>query len=282
MQKRVQKSVMAKKMGFWLILTFCLFAGQVQALLMITPFRVVLDEKTRTAEVTLLNTTDVTNVYRMSWQDKEQTSLGSYINVEMPEENNHGVSKMVRQSPRKVTIEPGKYQRIRLRLRMPSDLPDGEYRSHLVMKMVEDGVKNKNEEREKVDSIIIKLTAKVSFSIPIIVRKGKNNSVASISTMDLDVSEPNKPKLTVGLAHSGEYSSYGSVKVYMKNGAGGDVVEIGDVGNVALFRETALRELTVPLKVSKIPRGAIVQVVYDGDDEYEDEQLATAAFTYNP
>ena len=282
MQKRMQKSVMAKTVGCWLTLILCLFAGQAQAVLMITPFRVVLDEKTRTAEVTLLNTTEVANVYRMSWQDKEQTGLGSYINVEMPEENNHGVSEMVRQSPRKVTIEPGKYQRIRLRLRMPSDLPDGEYRSHLVMKMVEDDIKKKKEVAEKVNSVIVKLTAKVSFSIPIMVRKGQNNSVASISTMDLDASEPNNPKLTVGLAHSGEYSNYGSVKVYMKNGAAGDVVEIGDVGNVALFRETKLRELTVPLKVPNIPRGAIVQVVYEGEDEYESEQLATAAFTYNP
>ena len=135
--------MMTIKTGCWLILTLWLFSAQAQAVLMITPFRVVLDEKTRTAEVTLLNTTEQTNVYRMSWQDKEQTGLGRYINVEMPEENNHGVSEMVRQSPRKVTIEPGKYQRIRLRLRMPSDLPDGEYRSHLVMKMVDEDIKKK-------------------------------------------------------------------------------------------------------------------------------------------
>lgn len=278
----MQKRMMARKVTCWLIFTLCLFAGQVHAVLMITPFRVVLDEKTRTAEVTLLNTTEKVNVYRMSWQDKEQTSLGSYVNVETPEENQHGVSVMVRQSPRKVTIEPGKYQRIRLRLRMPSDLPDGEYRSHLVMKMVDEDVNKKEEETEEVDTIVVKLTARMSFSIPVMVRKGQNNSVANISTMDLDASEPNKPKLTVGLAHSGEYSSYGSVKVYMKNGVGGDVVEIGDVGNVALFRETTLRNLTVPLSVTEIPRGAIVQVVYNGEDEYEAEQLATAAFTYNP
>lgn len=278
----MQKRMMTIKTGCWLIVTLWLFSAQAQAVLMITPFRVVLDEKTRTAEVTLLNTTEVTNVYRMSWQDKEQTSLGSYVNVEMAEENKHGVSEMVRQSPRKVTIEPGKYQRIRLRLRIPSDLPDGEYRSHLVMKMVDEDVKKKEEVREEVNEVMVRLTAKMSFSIPIMVRKGQNNSTASISTMDLDTSEPNKPKLTVGLAHSGEYSSYGSVKVYMKNGARGDVVEIADVGNVALFRETALRELTVPLTVSSIPRGAVVQVVYEGEDEYESEQLATAAFTYNP
>lgn len=277
----MRNRMMAKKAVYWLVFTLCLFAGQVQAVLMITPFRVVLDEKTRTAEVTLLNTTEKTNVYRMSWQDKEQTGLGSYINVDMPEENQHGVSEMVRQSPRKVTIEPGKYQRIRLRLRMPTDLPDGEYRSHLVMKAVDEGL-NEKEPVEKVDSVVVKLTARVSFSIPIMVRKGQNNSTASISTMDLDASEPGKPKLTVGLAHSGEFSSYGSVKVYMKNGVGGDVLEIGDVGNVALFRETTLRKLTVPLKIPEIPRGAIVQVVYDGEDEYEAEQLATAAFTYNP
>ena len=167
-------------------------------------------------------------------------------------------------------------------MRMPSVLLDGEYRSHLVMKMVDEDVENKEEVREEVNEVMVRLTAKMSFSIPIMVRKGQNKSTASISTMDLDTSEPNKPKLTVGLAHSGEYSSYGSVKVYMKNGARGDVGEIADVGNVALFRETALRELTVPLTVPSIPRGAVVQVVYEGEDEYESEQLATAAFTYNP
>ena len=272
--------MMTKKVVCWLVFSLCLFAGQVQAVLMITPFRVVLDEKNRTAEVTLLNTTEKTNVYRMSWQDKEQTSLGSYVNVEMPEENQHGVSEMVRQSPRKVTVKPGKYQRIRLRLRMPADLPDGEYRSHLLMKVIGMGGDEKKAREEKVDKVITKVFPRISFSIPVIVRKGENDSDVAISALDIDTSDPKKLKLLVEISHSGNFSSYGVAKVYMT--VNGTVKKIGEVGNVALFRETVLRRVPIPLTVKEIAKGAVVQVVCDGGDEYESQQLGSAAFTYNP
>ena len=61
------------------------------------------------------------------------------------------------------------------------------------------------------------------------------------------------------------------------------MVKIGETHNIALYRETGLRKVTIPLQhVDSVPAGALIQVVYEGDGEFEGQQLGTAAFTYNP
>ncbi|OUR90581.1 hypothetical protein A9Q81_19040 [Gammaproteobacteria bacterium 42_54_T18] len=274
------KSIILKSVLLWVIAGVYLFASQVQASLMITPTRVVLDERNRTADVTLLNTTTTTNVYRIQWQQKAQTAQGGYIDLETHTDADHIASDMLRHSPRKVTIGPGKYQRIKLRLRLPADLPDGEYRSHLLMKVVDTGVTTDGVVSEGKGAKLM-LIPRLSFSIPIMVRKGQNNSTTGIASLELNTQE-DKPKLMVDVTHQGDFSSYGILTVYMKANDSSPVEKIGEAHNIALFRETALRKASIPLQIDQVPAGAVVQVVYDGDDEYEGQQLGTAAFTYEP
>ncbi|MDZ7923757.1 MAG: hypothetical protein U5M23_06785, partial [Marinagarivorans sp.] len=66
---------------------------------------------------------------------------------------------------------------------------------------------------------------------------------------------------------------------YMKVGSGA-TEEIGKSHNIALFRETSQRIVNIPLQVQDIPRGAVVQVLYKGDDEFEGKVLGKAAIRY--
>lgn len=259
----------------------CFGAGQVQASLMITPTRVVMDERHRTAEVTLLNTTTSTKVYRILWQELRQTESGGYVEIETLADDNPIASKMIQYSPRKVTIEPGKYQRIKLRLRLKGDLADGEYRSQLMMKVTDVGVDPESLESE-VDGAHLFIIPKLSFSIPVMVRKGTNDSTTEITSVDLNTQNVDEAKMLVDVSHAGDFSSFGNIYVYMKPAAGGQVEKIGQVHNVALFRETKKRTVIVPLTVTQVPTGAVIQVVYSGEEEYEGQQLGTAAFTYKP
>ena len=265
----------------WVVMGCLLFVGQVQASLMITPTRVVMDEKNRTAEVTLLNTTTSTKVYRILWQELQQTSIGGYIELQGEGENEYMSSDMIQYSPRKVTIKPGKYQRIKLRLRMKGDMAEGEYRSHLVMKVTDVGVDPQSLEKN-IDGAHMFIIPKLSFSIPVVVRKGANNSETQIVSVDLNTQNVDEAKMVVDISHKGEFSSFGNIYVYMKANGGSQVEKIGESHNIALFRETERRTVTIPLRVSNVPAGAVIQVVYGGEDEYEGTQLGTAAFTYQP
>jgi len=259
--------------------------------LMVSPTRAVLDERNRSTQITLLNTTSETRTYQIEWQELRQTEIGTYEAIEEPGPQFHIASPMLRHSPRRVTIAPGSYQRIRLRLRAPADLADGEYRSHLLMKRVANSdvqalnmTPGQNPQGSPGGKVSVQFHVNLSFSIPVIVRKGRpsnENAVTSV-TMAEDDSRPGekKPSMMVQLSHKGVFSSFGSVLIYMQAQTDADVETIGMANNVALFRETSSRNIAVPLQVTTIPTGALIKVEYRGREEYEGQLLGESVFRY--
>ena len=260
-----------------LLLALCGLSNLAQASLMIKPTRVVMDERNRSAEVTLLNNSTTTKTYRILWEEKSQKVSGAYKKLENYE---FSASTFIRHSPRKVTIKPGEYQKIKLRVKMPRDLADGEYRSHLLMKVTEDNVdfsQYMNGKEVKGTSAII--IPRLSFSIPVLVRKGKLETKSDITSITLTKNKEGKDIIKADLAHTGDFSSFGNVSAYMKTQSG-KAQKIGEANNIALFRGTAKRTIEIPLQVTSIPKGAIIQVLYKGDDEFEGQILGKAAIRH--
>ena len=245
------------------------------ASLMIKPSRVVLDERNRTTEVTLLNSSDTTKVYHIEWEEKKQTTAGSYIDVDSST-NEFKASSMISHSPRKVTIKPGEYQKIKLRADIPRDLAEGEYRSHLLMRVVNDEVAPTDDGAKGQKLVIIPL---LSFTIPVMVRKGPPKTTSEITSIQQKINKDGQKQLQVNLKHQGDYSSYGNLYAYMKVGTS-STEKIGEIHNIALFRETSQRIVNIPLHTQDIPKGAIIQVLYKGEDEFEGKILGKAAMRY--
>lgn len=261
-----------------LLFVFVFISSSASANLLIKPFRVVMDEKNRTAEVTLLNNSDSTKTYNIGWVEKQQSPEGGYIDLE--DETPLSASPYIRHSPRKVTIKPKEYQKIKLRLKMPANMKSGEYRSHLMMKVVESAQPKPVVEDEPTKGMKIQIIPQLSFSIPVMIRKGASNTASEIKAISVVKDDKNMPQIDVLLQHSGDYSSYGSLYAYMKVG-GGKTQEIGEAHNIAIFRETSARKARIKLQVPQIPKGAVVQVLYKGDDEFEGKILGKAAIRYN-
>merc|ERR1712065_22236 len=89
--------------------------------------------------------------------------------------------------------------------------------------------------------------------------------------------DQSKPNLDIEVARFGNFSSYGKVTAYMKKPNSGQVEKIGQVNNISVYPELDSRHVKIPLWVQSIPSGAIVQVVYEGEEEYEGETLGIAA-----
>lgn len=255
------------------LLTLFLVPAISQASLLIKPFRAVLDEKRTTAEITLLNNSSETRTYNIQWNETRQTISGGYIDIT---ENPFAASDYIRHSPRQVTIKPGEYQKIKLRLRMPRDLAAGEYRSHLMMKAVANLPKVDD---SKTKGMKVQIIPQLSFTIPILVRKGNLDVKTDISSIKVNTDKNNKHKISVLIDHQGEFSTYGSLYAYMKVG-NSKVEQIGEAHNIAVFRESKQRQAQITLQVPKIPDGAVVQVLYKGDDEFEGQILGKAAIRY--
>ena len=219
--------------------------------LLVTPTRVVFDNRSRSAQVTLMNQGDETGNYRISFIRQNMTDNGKFVPVKEGEDGKYA-DQMIRYSPRQVTLDPGQSQIVRLLLRRPRNLEDGEYRSHLLFQglpnpkttNIED-LSNKNRKGISVEIVPI-----VGISIPVIVRHGELS--ANVSLTDVRVVTPDKqdgkPGLSVVINRTGNASVYGDFKAVFTP-AGGEPTVVGQAIGVAVYATNAQRRFRIPLQV---------------------------------
>lgn len=114
-------------------------AHQVQAAgdLLVAPTRVVLDGR-RGTEVFLNNIGSEEATYRISLELRRMTAAGTLEDI-LPENANEtekSALNIINFAPKRVTLPPNQPQAIRIGLRGTEDLPDGEYRAHMLFRAI--------------------------------------------------------------------------------------------------------------------------------------------------
>jgi P pilus assembly chaperone PapD len=247
-----------------------LVSAQASASLIVAPVRVVFEKKAKTAALLLINSDNKPHTYRISWKMLTADDTGQYHDVPMDMSDKHIVPNMVIAGVKQVHIEANGRQNVRLALRLPPDLPAGEYRAHLQFDTLpddEDQTAAAAARDRKGAGLSIRYM--LGISIPVIVRTGGAAAPVKIVSAKLaNFSDNNKPSLEVTLAHPvGSYSSYGSMSVFQ------DGAQIGTVNNVAIYPEQAKRSLAIVLNKAPKP-GSTIKVTYDGAGEYGGQKLA--------
>ena len=238
--------------------------------LMVAPTRIVFDGNTRSSKVTLINSGDETGTYRISVVNKRMTVDGKFEDVDSPNADELVADKMIRYSPRQVVLEPGKSQVVRLSLRKPAKLENGEYRSHLLFKAIPKDAGTDISSLTQSDKISIKLTPIVSITIPVIVRHGKTNATAKISKVDLikeekktaNKTEP-RPALLLEIERTGNASIYGDVFAEFVRGDGAGSV-VAQINGIAIYTPNKLRKVKIPLNTPSgvTLKNGIIRVFY--------------------
>ncbi len=249
------------------VVSFCFILLMVphlaQANVMVSPIYVIFDNRMRSAEVTLLNTSDETNVYRLSWAYNRQKEDGSYESLKEPLPGTPDLASMIRFSPRQITIPPQGRQSVRLHLQRPSDLPDGEYRIHLTFQQLP---KETPLPRHEGPGITMGMRVAIGVSIPVVVRQGEYDAQAKI--VDARFVPPakeegiNNPALMVKVARTGKHGTYGRLRVFWNNGEKQE--EVGLLNNFAVYAENSARSAKVPMNTRSIPSGTL-HLIYEGD-----------------
>ena len=159
--------------------------------LLVAPTRLVFEGRTRAAELTLLNIGRQTATYRISFTHLRMTETGDLKEIETAEAGDRFADDLIRYSPRQVTLDPNVAQTIRLQVRKPEGLADGEYR-HLLFAVPPESSQPETsvEASEKKTGYSIRLTPIYGVSIPVIVRSGATKVKASLA--DLAVRAPEK------------------------------------------------------------------------------------------
>lgn len=235
--------------------------------LMVTPTRIVFEGRSRSGQVSLINSGTAPLTYRISFKNMRMLEDGSYEDIEVPRPGERFADKMIRYAPRQVLLEPGERQIVRLLVRKPRDLAPGEYRSHLLLQTVPPAAVGADIEALdlKEGEIRVQVTTIFGVTIPVIVRHGDLSAAVTLSNLALNSPESpgNPPVLLLRLNRSGDRSVYGDVVVTFKPDAG-EETEVGVVRGVAVYTPNFTRILQISLRLPNgvALRGGRLHVAY--------------------
>jgi hypothetical protein len=231
----------------WLLLVLALPA---HADLMLYPTRIVFEKNQRAAQIELINNGSTPATYRISLVNRRMTEDGKFEAADSAAPGERFAADMLRFSPRQITLEPGTAQTVRVMLRKPAELAEGEYRSHLQFDKLADVEGNASIENQgKADKGIgIVLNALVGASVPVIVRHGTTSANVSLGHLALQKDDAQHPLLTLQFERDGSSSVYGDLSVVFTP-RGGKPQTLAEVGGIAVYTPNRMRKAALPLQV---------------------------------
>ena len=213
--------------------------------IMIYPKFVFFDDKTKVAEVSLINSDAVkSSNYRISISYKKQNPDGSYTeipSVEGQAEPTDSAVPFLRYSPRAAFLSPQKGQVVRILKRLPEGLEPGDYIAYITFTEV--AMEKPLTKQEKKNTFSVTLTPIPAFSIPVIVRH-QNKITPKVS---LEIFKPeqtsSQPYISFRISkEAGQRAVRGDISVWMKDEM------IGLIRGKYLLPATAYLDMNIPLK----------------------------------
>ena len=138
----------------------------------------------------LVNMGKDTATYSISFVQYNMKEDGSFVIIEKPDSGQMFADPYLRIFPRKVTLAPGEPQVIMLQCRRKTDMPAGEYRSHLYFRAEKNykplGMKNAADDTALLS---VQLIPVYGIRIPVIIRSGAVNVNATLSDLKLDIQQ---------------------------------------------------------------------------------------------
>jgi len=250
--------------------------------LLLYPTRIILDDSDNIATIGLKNSGNATGNYRVDLVDMDMKEQGSSVIMDKDAVIPYSAIKMLRISPRSVTLEPNSNQNIRLMVRKPKNLEDGEYRSHLRITMVNDNV-GENLPVPKEHAMGIQVKARLATIIPIIIRHGKTFYDIKITAAKIryETSENGQktPFIDINFLRTGNRSSMGDIDVTYTNPSGKQYV-IKHIAGVAIYRSTERRKVSL---APDIPAGVALttgtlHITYHAQESEDRKLLAEGDF----
>jgi hypothetical protein len=229
------------------------------AQLIVTPTRVVLAGRTRTASVTLINRGDQVGTFRIKFERMRMTDTGQVVPLKTVKPGELFADQMVRYAPRQVTLQPGQLQVVRLMLRKPPNLPTGEYRSHmLIQTLPSESPSDISQQAGNAHGLSIRLIPIIGVAIPVIVRQGKTSASVTLTKLHLEKRSADgaRAMLVLTARRSGNQSVYGDLTVRFTPAKSGSPLVVGRVGGIAVYTPNDHRSVTIALQA---PHGVRLQ-----------------------
>lgn len=236
----------------WCLLAFFfaeMLAAQIVNAPSISPHRVILGPRERSAELLIINEGKMPTSYRISFIEMDM-DLDGHLKERPKKQGEICASDLVRFSPRQVSLEPGAMQVIRIQARKPADLPEGEYRSHMIIKPLPLAQKpSAVDPAQDPKALSITIQTIMNVAVPVFVRQGDTHAEVNLAELRLEPSgKPEDPPiLAMRLVRTGNQSTSGKVAVFFKPKEGKEI-PAGEAKTYGIYRELDSRSIRIPLE----------------------------------
>lgn len=232
-----------------------------------SPKRLVIEPRERSGEIAVVNIVTEPGIYRVTLISNRLKPEGGYEKLETPLDPVYNPEEYVRISPRQFTLQPKGIQRIRLSVRRPAELPEGDFRFHVLVSRLSNP-EDLNQQPPRQGQLL-KLTGHVGMSIPVVIRQSAFTGDVAIESAELVSAAETlngQPALDVNLRRIGNQDIFGTMQVYWEP-AGGQRERIGLMNNLNVFHETDTRSARIQLE--KQPQGPGKLIIQYHEDHYK-------------
>lgn len=262
---------------------FCFFAakpasGQDTAVL-IAPTRVVFEGRTRAATVKLINPNKTPQTYKISLVSIRMDEYGTRTEIPEPNEAELFARSMVQFSPKRAVIPPQGWQTVRVMVRKPKDLPEGEYRSQLKVSPVPG--EKKPDSRENTENIAINIDIVFHVSIPIIIRHGKVDAAVAPLASRL-ITKGQDYFLETKIERSGSSSVFADVKAFFTPlDPPGQRIPVGEVKGISIYAQNPDQTIHLPVKDKDALTRGKVDIEITNREKKDEPVMALKSFDFN-
>lgn len=216
--------------------------------------------------------------YRM----KPDGSMDLIREVEKVAAEERPANKLLRFSPRSVTLRPNIEQVVRIMVRRRGNMTDGDYRAHIMFEEKESEGEAKpqlslSKQKGKSVGTTSRLTPRMAVAIPITIRYGKTNLEAKISSLKLTELKNKNPAFELTLSQTGNQFAYGAFEVFFTPKDKKKAIKVGIVKGVSSY----VPERNVKYGLNYVPDGiklkdGKLRVEYRRDEGEGKELLASS------
>ena len=216
--------------------------------LLIAPTRVIISQGGST-EVILSNIGVDPATYRISVELRRMGEDGDFKPVSEAEATpaEKAALEMVTYAPRRISLLPEQPQAVRISIRPPAGLPDGEYRVHLNFRAVPPAPKPEASSAPAA-GVSIKLTPVYGITIPVFIRRGRLDASATLANAHL-VKAPAGGFVELDMNRSGQRSVYG--ELIGKSARG---LTLFNLRGIAVYAEITHRKVQIPLSAEQVAK----------------------------
>jgi P pilus assembly chaperone PapD len=248
-------------------------SGWSGAVLLIYPTEIVFDGRDRSAEVTLTNRGDAIGTFETSWMEMGMRPEGV---LQKRESDEWSIQPYVRYSPRRVTLDPGESQIIKIALRPDSSAAEGEYYTHMrILTLNEEDLATFEDDQASPEQVGVAVKARSAIAIPVIWRNSASEPEVAIDTAEFDAESD---QVAVTVRRAGRLSARAYLHVVDRRGDG-TVGPIGGPIQVVIYPNLETRDVRIPIN-EKVDLSGAARVVLSTDELITDQTtLASVPLT---